>query len=84
MHHRRLNYDKCLFLEVSPTEGVDINTEGDWELAELVHRGLGVSCCLKAEHVLPATTIMVDRQEAGSVTTEGPEGPGVDEVDCGR
>jgi CMP-N-acetylneuraminic acid synthetase len=42
-HHQRINYDRCLPLAVSPLEGLDINTEEDWQLAELVSKGLGES-----------------------------------------
>lgn len=37
---RRLCYNKCGFVEVSPIEAIDINTEYDLSLAEAVYKGL--------------------------------------------
>jgi CMP-N-acetylneuraminic acid synthetase len=39
-HHQRINYNNCLPLEISPIESIDINTEGDFDLAVALHRGL--------------------------------------------
>jgi CMP-N-acetylneuraminic acid synthetase len=37
---RRSAFDKSQFLELTPVEAVDINNPGDWELAELVWKGM--------------------------------------------
>lgn len=39
-YQQRINYDDCMAYTLSPLEGIDINTEDDMKLAEIIWKGL--------------------------------------------